>query len=138
MIAITISDVHPDPVGPDREREKNVKSNQEWVEIENTGDEVFELKGKVLIDKTPTNQNRHKIVFSPRDRGFSLPVSVKLRIYSGKMDDPDDPESAPKGIWKFFLRYEAYIWNNTGDKAEIYASEADFNSGKAPLAQKSF
>ncbi|TET18933.1 hypothetical protein E3J74_08505 [Candidatus Bathyarchaeota archaeon] len=49
MIAISISDVHPDPLGPDRIRNQNIKLNQEWIEIENVGDEPLELKGKVLI-----------------------------------------------------------------------------------------
>ena len=47
LIAISISDVHPDPLGPDRIRARNVKLNQEWIEIENTGDEPFKLKGRV-------------------------------------------------------------------------------------------
>jgi hypothetical protein len=138
LISITISDVHPDPLGPDRERNENVKLNQEWIEIKNIGDEDFKLKGRVLIDITPTNQKRHKKVFFPKNPNFALPVDVKLRIYTGKMADLNDPATAPAGIWKYFLVYKAYIWNNTGDTAEIYASEADFNSGEAPLAQRSF
>jgi hypothetical protein len=138
LIDITISEVHPDPEGPDRERNRNVKLNQEWIEIKNIGDEDFKLKGRVLIDGTPTNKNRHKKVFSPTNPNYALPVNAKLRIYTGKMDDPFDPAQAPEGISKYFLGYGAYIWNNTGDTAEIYASEADFDDGKEPLAKRSF
>jgi hypothetical protein len=140
LIAISISDVHPDPLGPDRVANRNVKLNQEWIEIENTGDEDFKLKGKVLIDRTLTNQHRHKVVFSPTGNpNYALPVGAKLRVYTGQMNDTDDPPSpAPEGTMQYFLAYGNYIWNNTGDTAEIYASEDDFNSGKQPLARRNF
>lgn len=139
MIEISISDVHPDPLGPDRIRSQNIKLNQEWIEIENVGDEPFALKGRVLIDRTPTNQNRHKKVFSPTNPDFALPVGARLRIFTGKMNDPDDsPTSVPSGTWTYFLGYGNYIWNNTGDTAEIFASVDDLNAGREPLARRSF
>jgi hypothetical protein len=139
LIAISISEVHPDPLGPDRIRNQNVKLNEEWIEIANNGDEPFRLKDRVLIDRTKTNQHRHKKVFSPTDENFALPVGEKLRIFSGKMDDPNDPNPpVPAGTWRYFLNYGNYIWNNSGDTAEIYASENDLALGHAPLARRSF
>jgi hypothetical protein len=137
MIAITISDVHPDPVGPDRERNQNIKLNQEWIEITNTGNEPFILNGRFLIDRTETNQHRHKITFSVTPT-WTLPVGQKLRIYTGKKDDPNDPSPVYNAGYWWFLNYGNYIWNNTGDTAEIYASEADFTVGNAPLARRRF
>jgi hypothetical protein len=139
LIAISISDVHSDPLGPDRIRDKNVKLNQEWIEIENVGDEPFKLNGRVLIDQTPTNQNRHRRVLSPTNPDFALPTGTRLRIFTGKMDDPNDPcPSVPSGTWRYFLDYGNYIWNNSGDTAKLYASEDDLNAGRKPLAQRSF
>lgn len=139
MIAISISDVHPDSAGADRIRNRNVKLNQEWIEIQNIGNEPFILNGRFLIDRTPTNQHRHKKVFSPTNPDFVLSVGAKLRIFSGKINDENDPDPpVPAGTWSYFLDYGNYIWNNTGDTAEIYASEADFNAGHEPFARRLF
>lgn len=140
MIAITISDVHPDPLGRDRENNHNSKLNQEWIEITNIGNEDFKIKGKVLVDRTATNQRRHAIVFDPLGKpDYALPVGVTLRVYTGNSDDANDPPApTPTGTWRYFLCYNAYIWNNTGDTAEIYASEADYNAGNAPIAKRTF
>lgn len=137
MIAITISDVHPDPLGPDRERGKNVKLNQEWIQVKNVGNEPFILNGRLLIDKTPTNTHRHKVVFL-LNPNWTLPVGQRITIFTGKKDDPNDPDPSVSSEFTWYLEYSGYIWNNTGDTAEIYASEADFNDGKEPLAKKSF
>jgi hypothetical protein len=139
LIAISISDVHPDPLGPDRVRNRNIKLNQEWIEIENIGDEPFKLHGRVLIDRTTTNQHRHKKVFSLTNPEWALPIGEKLRIFTGKKDDANDPNPAvPPRTWSYFLDYGNYIWNNSGDTAEIYASENDLNAGRTPLARRTF
>jgi hypothetical protein len=137
MIAITISDVHPDPIGPDRERNQNIKLNQEWIEIKNTGDEPFKLDGRYLVDRTDTNQHRHKILFST-DPAWTLPIGQTLTIFTGKKGDTNDPDATVHSNFSWHLEYNSYIWNNTGDTAEIYASKADFDIGKAPLAKRSF
>lgn len=137
MIAITISDVHPDPLGSDRIANNNVKLNQEWIEIQNTGDEPFILNGKFLIDMTPTNKKRHGITFS-LNPNWELPVGKKITIFTGKKDDPDDPDASVSSDFVWHLGYGSYIWNNTGDTAEIYASKADFDAGNEPLARRSF
>jgi hypothetical protein len=139
LISITILDVHPDPYGSNRERNKKAKLNQEWIDIKNIGDEDFKLNGRVLMDRTPTNQHRHKKVISPMNPNFASPVGLKIRIYTGKMDDPTDiPPPIPEGIWKYFLDHEAYIWNALGDMAEVHASEAHLNKGRTTLARKGF
>ena len=137
LIAISISDVHPDPLGPDRVANRNVKLNQEWIEIQNIGNEPFILNGRFLVDRTPTNQHRHKIVFTLNPT-WTLPIGERLTIFTGKKDDSNDPAPTVPSKWTWFLGYGNYIWNNTGDTAEIYASEADFNVGHEPLARRTF
>lgn len=137
MIAIAISDVHPDPLGSDRENDKNVKLNQEWIQVKNTGDEPFILNGRFLIDRTAANQKRHGITFTLKP-SWELPVGKTITIFTGKKDDPNDLDSEVTTDYTWHLEYGNYIWNNTGDTAEIYANEADFSNGKEPLAKKSF
>ncbi len=137
MIEIAISDVHPDPVGPDRERNQNNKLNQEWIQIKNIGDEPFTLNGRLLVDRTPTNTHRHKIVFS-LDPAWLLPVGQRINIFTGKKGDQNDPDPNVTSEFTWHLEYNNYIWNNTGDTAEIYAIEADFIAGRPPLARRSF
>lgn len=90
LIAITISDVHPDPLGPDRERNENVKLNQEWIEIKNTGNEPFILNGRFLVDRTETNKHRHKITFE-LNPSWELPVGKRIAVFTGKKNDADEP-----------------------------------------------
>jgi hypothetical protein len=136
MIAIAISDVHPDPVGPDREKNRNIKLNQEWIQIKNVGDEPFVLNGRCLVDRTLTNTHRHKIVFSLNPE-WTLPIGQRITIFTGKKDAENDPDPIVISEFTWHIEYGNYIWNNTGDTAEIYANEADFNIGRAPLAKRS-
>ncbi len=138
MIAIIISDVHPDPIGPDRERNQNTKLNQEWIEIKNTGSEPFILNGRLLVDRTLTNTHRHKIPFSLKNPEWALPVGQRITIFTGKKDDPNDPVPQVNSEFTWHLEYSSYIWNNTGDTAEIYASSNDFIAGNPPLAKRNF
>jgi hypothetical protein len=137
MTAITISNVHPDPLGPDRENNKNVKLNQEWITIKNTGNEPFKLDGRYLVDRTGTNQHRHKILFST-DPAWTLAIGQTLTIFTGKKGDVNDPDTAVDSNYSWHLEYTNYIWNNTGDTAEIYASKDDFYAEKEPLAKRTF
>lgn len=49
-----------------------------------------------------------------------------------------NPDAKVTSDFVWHLEYGSYIWNNTGDTAEIYTSEADFNAGNEPLARRTF
>ncbi len=90
------------------------KLNQEYVVLENMGDDAVNLAGWKLMDNTRTGERRHtytfpeKVILQPRDE-------VVLHTGSGK--DYDTRERQP--IWNLYWGKHAFVWNDEGDTATL-------------------
>jgi hypothetical protein len=95
--AIKIKSIYFDPPGPDTPS----KLNQEFVVIENTGNNPVNLDGWKLRDRAG-----HVYRFND----FTLNDGQKVRVHTGHgQDDHND----------VFQDSGSYIWNNDGDKATL-------------------
>lgn len=97
---IVISDVRFDAAGNDNEN-----TNDEWVQITNTGTETTDLSNWALADEGPNN------VFTFPD-GFQLDPGTVMRVFSG-CGDPTPTEL-------YFCVSGSAVWNNDGDTASLY------------------
>lgn len=92
-VRLLVSDLEPDPRGPDDE-----VLNEEWVEVENGGDESVDLEGWIVRDES--SQNRFRFPAVTLDPG----ATVRVRTGCG-IDGPTEVHWCS----------DRSVWSNGGD-----------------------
>ncbi len=96
---IVISDIEPDPPGPDDE-----VLDQEWIEIENRGADPVELTGWALRDESTSNRYLFEEI--------TIPPGGRIRLRTGAGAD-----TATELHWDS----PAGVWSNRGETALLLA-----------------
>ena len=94
--------------------------NQEYVKITNKGTTAVKMTGWKITDKRAL----HTYKFPS---SYILKSKTTVTLYTGK---------GTKTATKLFWGRSAYVWNNEGDKANLYNSLGKLVSTKVGLKQK--
>ena len=89
--------------------------NEEFVVLENEGDEKISLAGWTLTDETATGARRHVYTFP---QIVSLSPREKAYVRTGQGEDSFEKGNPPK--WNLFWGRRSFVWNNEGDTATIF------------------
>ncbi len=96
------------------------KLNEEFVVIENEGDETVSLAGWTLKDETTTGDRRHIYKFPQR---VSLSSHEKAYVHTGPGEDSFEKDKPSK--WNLYWGRHSFVWNNEGDTATLFDPEGD-------------
>ena len=94
--------------------------NQEYVKITNKGTTAVKMVGWKITDKKAI----HTYKFSS---SYTLKGKTTVTLYTGK---------GTNTTTKLFWGRSAYVWNNEGDKANLYNAQGKLVSTKVGLKQK--
>lgn len=104
---IKINRVEPNPVGPDYRS----KLNEEWIEIKNSGYSSENLSGWKIWHRAQPKGNFLKAYEFSR---FVLDSGMAVKVHTG---------SATDTTTDLFMGRGNFIWNNTGDEAQLDNAE---------------
>jgi len=96
------------------------KLNEEFVVIENEGDETVSLAGWTLKDETTTGDRRHIYKFP---QTVSLSSREKAYVHTGPGEDSFEKGKPSK--WNLYWGRHSFVWNNEGDTATLFDPEGD-------------
>lgn len=100
-----VSDINPDPPGPDGDY-----LNDEWVVVQNSGEELLDLSGWMIRDES----SRHRFVFPT---GVALAPGAELRVVTACGRNSE--------ALVFWCSPEP-VWNNSGDTAFLLDADGRF------------
>ncbi len=107
---VIINRIHYNPPGKDIPE----KLNDEYLILENKGDQKVSLAGWVLMDNTETGKRRHLYAFPKK---LSLSPGEQVYLHTGRGKDSFSRGRPPK--WALHWGRRAFVWNNEGDTATI-------------------
>ena len=113
---IIIGHINHNPHGKDTPD----KLNEEFVILENEGDEKISLEGWTLTDETATGARRHVYTFP---RIVSLSPREKAYVHTGQGEDSIEKGNPQK--WNLFWGRRSFVWNNEGDTATLFDSKGN-------------
>ena len=125
---IKITSIKNDPAGKDTQS----KLNDEWVRIENIGDQPENLSNWILTDWRPSQQHIHKYTIpmvlsnlntwtlDPGELLFFMTGTGSNKFYAKTDKYPAQ--------FHLFQNSSKFIWNNTGDTACLYNSSGNLVS----------
>ncbi len=113
---IIIEHINHNPPGKDIPE----KLNEEFVVIENEGDETVSLAGWTLKDETTTGDRRHIYKFP---QTVSLSSREKAYVHTGPGEDSFEKGKPSK--WNLYWGRRSFVWNNEGDTATLFDPEGD-------------
>jgi hypothetical protein len=96
------------------------KLNEEFVVIENEGDETVSLAGWTLKDETTTGERRHIYTFP---QTVFLAPREKAYIHTGPGEDSFEKGKPSK--WNLYWGRHGFVWNNEGDTATLFDPEGN-------------
>ena len=99
-------------------KDSSHKLNEEFVVIENEGDETVSLAGWTLKDETTTGERRHVYKFPPT---ISLSSREKAYVHTGIGEDSFEKGKPSK--WNLYWGRHSFVWNNEGDTATLFDPE---------------
>ena len=89
--------------------------NQEYIVLENMGDNTVSLAGWKIMDNTRTGERRHTYTF---DEKITLKPRDQIVLHSGSSKDSETKGKQPR--WNLHWGKHAFIWNNEGDTATLF------------------
>lgn len=107
---VTINRIHYNPPGKD----VPAKLNQEYIIVENKGDEKVSLAGWMLLDKTGTGKRRHVYTFP---KNVSILQREQIYLYTGRGKNSFSKGKPPR--WNIYWGRRRFVWNNEGDLATL-------------------
>ena len=125
MFKLSVVQAKPNPRGKDRLRGLPTEQmlREEWIDIQNTGNEIFHINSVVLYHLVYTqnrtsSENRQMFNFSNYS---TLAVGGIVRIHTGSWCLPhqlayEDREGVNDHL---FVGSANYLWNNDGDMATL-------------------
>lgn len=116
---VKINYIHNNPDGKDTKQ----NLNDEWVLLENKGDESINIVGWKLTDWRPNQQHIHVYTFPTRVDGYTwtLDPGELIFLMTGSGNDTfiaGDSTHLPQ--FHLYWNKSWYVWNNTGDTACLY------------------
>ena len=96
-------------------RDASDRLNEEFVVLENEGNEKISLAGWTLTDETATGARRHVYTFPDI---VSLSSRGKAYIHTGP--GTDSFEEGKPSKWILHWGRLAFVWNNEGDTATLF------------------
>ena len=113
---IIIEHINHNPPGKDTTE----RLNEEFVVLENEGDEIVSLSGWTLKDETTTGERRHVYKFP---QTVSLSSREKAYVHTGL--GQDSFQKGKPSRWNLFWGRRSFVWNNEGDTATLFDAEGN-------------
>jgi Lamin Tail Domain len=111
---IIIGHINHNPSG----KNTSDKLNEEFVVLENEGDQKVSLAGWSLMDETATGERRHvykfpqTVTLSPREKAY---------VHTGPGNDSFEKGNPPR--WNLHWGRHSFVWNNEGDTATLFDAD---------------
>lgn len=102
--------------------------NDEWVCIDNEGNQRWDIAGCEITDQTATQKRPH-VYKLPKHlydgSSWTLDPGERLYLRTGHGQDQFIPDASPPQF-HFYWNRDAFVWNNTGDHVYLRGPNGEF------------